>query len=94
MVNASKYFNMFPTKTSAPKFIGILYPKSGIMYLYDKFHMGTRNSPNAAGRFGAAFIRLVINSSPIFSGKQVNNSIQSYFTVKKYVTLVMAKDAC
>ena len=44
--------------------------------------MGTRNSPGASGRFGAAFIRMVVDSSDLFQGKVFDNSLQQYFSKK------------
>lgn len=82
MVDASKYFHMFPTKKLEHKFLGILHPKSGKLYVYDRFPMGKRNSPGAVGRFGAAFILLVVDSSSILGDISMDNSIQSYVTVK------------
>lgn len=78
MADASKSFHVFPTKRSEHKFLGILHPKSGKMIVYDQLPMGTQNSPGAAGCFGAAFIHLVIDSSPILGGTPMDNSIQSY----------------
>ena len=46
--------------------------------------MGTRNSPGASGRFGAAFLRMVIDTSDLFKGTAVDNSLQQYFSHKVY----------
>ena len=45
--------------------------------------MGTRNSPGTSGRFGAAFIRVILDNTELFGGDPVDNSIQQYF-VKKF----------
>ena len=42
--------------------------------------MGTRNSPGASGRFGASFIRMILETSPLFQGEPMDNSLQQYFT--------------
>ena len=46
--------------------------------------MGTRNSPGISGRFGAAFLRQVIDKFPTFQGTPADNSIMAYFTKKVY----------
>ena len=45
--------------------------------------MGTRNSPGTSGRFGAAFIRVILDNTELFGGDPVDNFIQQYF-VKKF----------
>ena len=64
--------------------MGLIHPKTGKLYVYGTLPMGTRNSPGASGRFGAAFIRMILETSPLFQGKAVDNSIQQYFTKTVY----------
>ena len=46
---------------------------------YSTLPMGTRNSPGASGRFGAAFMMVVTETSDLFHGNPVDNSLQQYF---------------
>ena len=78
-LDISKYFHMFPTKREEKAYFGLIHPGTGKMHVYDGFPMGTRNSPGASGRFGAAFTRMIIDSSDLFQGEPVDNSIQQYF---------------
>ena len=54
------------------------------MYVYNTFPMGTRNSPGASGRFGAAFLRYVVDKFPVFQGTPVDNSPITYFRKTVY----------
>ena len=58
-----KYFHMFLTKPKEHKYIGLEHPSTGKIYVYQSFPMGTRNSPRASRKFGAAFIRVVMDIS-------------------------------
>ena len=55
--------------------MGLLHPKTGEIYYYGTLPMGTRNSPGASGRFGAAFIRMILENTDLFGGVPVDNSI-------------------
>ena len=79
-LDLSKYFHMFLTKASEHQYMGLEHPKIGTTYIYKTFPMGTRNSPGASGRFGAAFLRTVIDSSDLFHGTPIDNSLQQYFS--------------
>lgn len=83
-VDASKYFHMFKTRKDEQQFLGMIHPSSKDLYVYNTFPMGTRNSPGASGRFGAAFIRFLIDQFPVFQGKPVDNSTISHFINKTY----------
>ena len=84
VVDASKYFHMFLTREDEQRFLGLIHPGNNKMYLYNTLPMGTRNSPGASGRFGAAFLRHVIDKFPIFQGTPIDNSTMAYFTKKVY----------
>ena len=75
-LDLSIYFNMFFTKPEEHKYMGLEHTETGTTYMYETFPMGTRNSPGASGRFGAAFLRIIMGSSDLFSGTPVDNSIQ------------------
>ena len=79
-LDLSKYFHMFLTHPDEHKFLGLLHPKTLEALVYGTLPMGTRNSPGASGRFGAAFIRLVMDTSELFHGTPVDNSLHGYFS--------------
>ena len=37
--------------------------------------MGTRQSPAGSGRIGNAFLRMIIETNPLFQGKPIDNSL-------------------
>ena len=84
IIDASKYFHMFKTRKCEQRYLGLIHPGTHEMYVYDTLPMGTRNSPGASGRFGAAFVRFLIDKFPVFQGKPVDNSFMAYFTKKVY----------
>lgn len=79
-LDLSKYFHMFLTTPAEHKYMGLKHPGNGSTYVYRTLPMGTRNSPGASGKFGAAFIRMVIETSDLFGGEPIDASIQEYFT--------------
>ena len=81
-LDISKYFHMFLTKPEEHRYMGLKHPGTGEIYVYQTFPMGTRNSPGASGRFGAAFLRIIMETSDLFSGTPCDNSIQQYFSQK------------
>ena len=84
IVDASKFFHMFKTRKDEQRYLGLIHPSTQEMYVYETLPMGTRNSPGASGRFGAAFIRYLIDSFPIFQGSPIDNSPMAYFTKRVY----------
>ena len=70
-----KYLHMFLTKVSEHKYMGLEHPGTGTTNIYKTFPMGTRNSPGASGRFGAAFLRIIMNSSDPVHGTPVNDPL-------------------
>ena len=73
-VDASKFFYQFPTKVSERKFLGVIHPTTGIHYRYRGLPMGSANSPAAACRLGAAFIRKLLATYPEFQGEPYLNT--------------------
>ena len=74
-LDLSKYFHMFLTRAREHKYMSLEHPSTGAMYVYRTLPMGTRNSPGSSGKFGVAFIRLVIDTSDLFQGIPMNFSI-------------------
>ena len=81
-LDLSKYFHMFLTHPKEHQYLGLLHPETLKEYIYATLPMGTRNSPGAFGRFGAAFLRVVMDTSDLFQGNPVDNSLQQYFCHK------------
>ena len=78
-LDLSKYFHMFLTHPSEHKYMGLKHPGTGKTYVYRTLPMGTRNSPGASGKFGAAFIRMLMETSELFDGTPVDASVQQHF---------------
>ena len=81
-LDLSKYFHMFLTKPEERTYMGITHPGTEERYVFSTLPMGTYNSPGASGRFGAALIRHVMETSDLIGGSPVDNSIQQYFSNK------------
>ncbi|MGH7974468.1 MAG: hypothetical protein ACREBR_02985, partial [bacterium] len=73
VIDASKFFHMFPTVFEERKYMGLIHPKTGDHYWYSRFPMGSANSPGASGRYGAAFLRLVMDTHYGFQGTPILN---------------------
>ena len=84
VIDASKFFHMFLTQEEEKKYLGLIHPRDDSLWVYGTLPMGTRNSPGISGRFGAAFLRRVIDKFPTFQGTPADNSIMAYFTKKVY----------
>ena len=54
-LDLSKYFHMFLTHPKEHQYLGLIHPETLDQFVYKTLPMGTRNSPGASGRFGAAF---------------------------------------
>ena len=81
-LDLSKYSHMFLTKEEEHKYIGLVHPETGDIYIYRTLPMETHNLPGASSRFGAALIRQAIETSKLFGGSPVDNSLQQYFSDK------------
>ena len=79
-LDLSKYFHIFLTKPDEHKYMGITHLGIGETYVYRTLPMGTRSSPGTSGHFGAAFTCHVMETSDLFRGSPVENSIQQYFS--------------
>ena len=73
-LDMSKYFHLFLTAREERKFLGLIHPGTEELHFYDKLPMGTCNSPGASGRFGAAFLRIILRDCPLFQGTPINNT--------------------
>lgn len=78
VIDASKFFHMFRTKPEERKYMGLIHPRTLEHWWYAGFPMGSTNSPGASGRFGAAFLREVIDTNPDFQGLPMDNNMASH----------------
>ena len=62
--------------------MGLVHPGTGEIYIYRTLTMGTHNLPGASGRFGTVFVCQVMETSDLFGGSPVDNSLQQYFSDK------------
>ena len=74
VLDMSKYFHTFVNCHDELPYLGLLYPGTNEPFVYDRLAMGTCNSPGGSGRLGTAFIRHVLETSPIFQGIPIDNS--------------------
>ena len=66
---------MFLTHSEEYQYLGLLHPDNKEPSIYRNLPMGTRNSPGAFDKFGAAFIRMVMDTSDLFHGTPIDNSL-------------------
>jgi hypothetical protein len=74
VVDASKFFYQFQTRPDERKYMGCIHPIDGRHLQYRGLPMGSGNSPSIAGRFGAAFLRLLRDTCPAFQGSLSTNT--------------------
>jgi hypothetical protein len=72
-LDISKFFHMFLTVLEERNYLGLIHPATGVHYRYSRLPMGSSNSPAASGRFGASFIRTILESFPEFHGSVCDN---------------------
>jgi hypothetical protein len=75
VVDASKFFYQFHTRPEERKFLGCIHPRDQDRhYVYRSLPMGAANSPSLAGRYGAAFLRLLRSRCPLYQGHPTVNT--------------------
>jgi hypothetical protein len=81
VVDVSKYFYHFNTRPEDQPYLGCLHPRNPdeLRYVYGGLPMGSGASPAIAGKFGAAFVRLLKERCPVFQGKPTNNTWWNQF---------------
>jgi hypothetical protein len=68
VVDMSKYFYNFPTHPAERRYLGVFSTTTGKAYVYCGLAMGAGNSPSIAGRHGAAFMRKLQETCPLYQG--------------------------
>ena len=71
---------MFLTHPKEHQYLGLIHPETLEELVYGTLPVGTRNSPGASETFGAAFIRIVMDTSDLFHWKPINNSLAIFFS--------------
>jgi hypothetical protein len=75
VVDASKFFYQFTTHPQDRKYLGCIHPRDpDKQYVYRALPMGAAASPSLAGRYGAAFLRLLRTFSPEYQGTPICNT--------------------
>jgi hypothetical protein len=75
VIDASKFFYQFLTRKDERKYLGCVHPRwANLFYVYCGLPMGAGNSPSFAGRYGAAFQRLLRTPCPLFQGTPDHNT--------------------
>ena len=74
VIDASKFFYQFTTLPSERPYLGCVHPTDGRHLYYRGLPMGSGNSPSIAGRFGAAFLRLLRENCSAFQGTPGTNT--------------------
>ena len=74
VVDASKFFHQFTVRKEDQKFLGILHPRTGRVYVYGSLPMGSASSPSLANRYGSSVLRRLRDTSPLFQGRPYCNT--------------------
>ena len=84
VVDFSKYFYTYRTREEERQYLGMIDPVTEEMRVYGGLPMGATNSPGGSGKHGAAFIRMVEASCPVYTGKPLINDPVSCLTGLPY----------
>jgi hypothetical protein len=81
VADASKYFYNFPTRPEERKYLGCIHLRNPEVHMvHGGLPMGAANSPSIAGRHGAALIRKVCESCPVFNGHPIANTWWKHYS--------------
>ena len=69
VVDASKFFYQFSTHRDDHPYLGIKHPRTQELLVWGGCPMGAGQSPALGSRYGLAFVRKIIESSPLFQGE-------------------------
>jgi hypothetical protein len=72
-IDASTFFHMFLNVDEERSFMGLIHPDTGDHYWYTRFPMGSSNSPEVSGRFGASSLRLICQELEEMQGEVLIN---------------------
>ena len=84
IVDFSKYFYTFRTKEEERQFLGMIDPITEEKLVAQGLPMGATNSPGGSGRLGVAFVRMVLDTCPVFTGDPFLNDPISCLTGLPY----------
>jgi hypothetical protein len=71
VVDASKFFHQFTVRKEDQKFLGILHPHTGRVYVYGSLPMSSASSLSLANRYGSSVLRKLRDISTLFQGKPI-----------------------
>lgn len=74
-LDLSNFFHLVLTQKDEHQYMELIHPKTGNHYVYWTLPMVIKYSQRASGGFAVAFIRMILNTSPLYQGKSVDNSI-------------------
>jgi hypothetical protein len=72
-IHASKLFHMFKTLGEERSYLGVIHSTTALEYWYSRLPMGSSNSPGISGRYGAAFLRTVVDNCEAFNREPIIN---------------------
>jgi hypothetical protein len=72
-IDANKFFHMCKDMATERPYMGMIHPLTELEYWYNRLPMGSNNSPGISRRFGAAFLRLIIDNCQEFQGCTILN---------------------
>ena len=85
VLDASKFFYKFETRTEDQPYLGVIHPITREHYCYGGLPMGGANCPAIAGRVGAAFMRLIrARHQEISHGQSASNTWRDGFHYKEF----------
>lgn len=80
VVDASKFFYQFKTRTEERPYLGMIHPITHEVYEYCGLPMGAANSPALGSRYGLAFVRVLRSRFLEFQGHSTANCWWSGFS--------------
>lgn len=80
VVDASKFYHLFPTDPDDQPFLGVVHPSTGELWIWSGLPMGAGNSPALGNKFGIAFLRKLCERHDIFGVTGEANCYWTSFT--------------
>lgn len=84
VVDASKFFYQFPTHPDDQPHLGVVHPITQKLYIWTGLPMGSGSSPGLAGRYGQAFVRMLVERSKMFASTSRANCWWTSFREEGY----------
>ena len=84
VVDASKFFYQFPVHPEDQAYLGLLHPKTQVMYVWCGCPMGSGSSPALACRFGLSFVRMLKEKAEVYAKRGSANCWWTHVTTGGY----------